>query len=92
MELDFTKEIIFKTSRSGGKGGQHVNKVETQVEARFTIKASAILSEEEKEFLLQKLETKLTKQVELIVVNKVCTKIYSSTSCSLLAYPVDCYI
>ena len=32
MNIDVTKELEFKTSRSGGKGGQNVNKVETQVE------------------------------------------------------------
>ena len=37
MNIDITKEIQFKTARSGGKGGQNVNKVETMVEGRWLI-------------------------------------------------------
>ena len=38
-----SKELIFKTSRSGGKGGQNVNKVETKVEIHFNVQDSEIL-------------------------------------------------
>ena len=68
MNIDVTKELEFKTSRSGGKGGQNVNKVETQVEVRFNIVASIILSQEQKDLLLQKLAHQLTKNNELLVV------------------------
>ena len=40
--IDVAKEIKFKTARSGGKGGQNVNKVETMVEGYFNINASAV--------------------------------------------------
>jgi ribosome-associated protein len=68
MNIDVTKELEFKTSRSGGKGGQNVNKVETQVEVRFNIATSFILSQDQKELLLQKLARQLNKNNELLVV------------------------
>jgi len=43
-----SSELIFKTSRSGGKGGQNVNKVETKVEIHFNIQDSEILSDTQK--------------------------------------------
>ena len=59
---DILKEVIFKASRSGGAGGQHVNKVSTKVELYFSIKNSMVLSEEEKKILFEKLEQKITKE------------------------------
>jgi ribosome-associated protein len=52
---DFSSELEFKTSRSSGKGGQHVNKTESRVSLFFNVTESTILSEEEKETLQQKL-------------------------------------
>lgn len=65
QERELIKECVFKTARSGGKGGQNVNKVETKVELWFDIKNSYGLSEEEKERLLLKLATKLDKEGNL---------------------------
>jgi ribosome-associated protein len=55
MSLDLSAEITFRTARSGGKGGQNVNKVETMVEGYFEVSASALLTQEQKALVLEKL-------------------------------------
>jgi len=65
QERELIKECVFKTARSGGKGGQNVNKVETKVELWFDIRNSYGLSDEEKERLLKKLAGKLDKEGNL---------------------------
>jgi ribosome-associated protein len=70
-QLDIIKEITFQTARSGGKGGQNVNKVESMVEGYFHISNSLILSEEQKGLLHKKLATKINSEGFLQVKSQV---------------------
>ena len=67
---DFSREFLFSASRSSGPGGQNVNKVSTKVDLRFDVPHSNLLSEEEKEILLIRLQKKINSEGFLIVVSK----------------------
>jgi ribosome-associated protein len=61
LELSFT--------RSGGPGGQNVNKVSSKVDLRWNPATSAALGEEDRAWVLQKLRNKLTSDGTLIVTS-----------------------
>jgi len=65
--IDLASEIIFQTTRSGGKGGQNVNKVETAVIGYFDIGVSQILTDEQKLVIAEKLTNRINNEGMLFV-------------------------
>jgi ribosome-associated protein len=55
------EELTFLTSRSGGPGGQNVNKLETKVTLRFDLAGSPRLSEEQRQRIRERLATRITR-------------------------------
>jgi len=70
-EDNILSEVTYKSSRSGGKCGQNVNKVETKIELSFDIPNSKFLSDEDKERLLKKLINRTDKNGILKITSQV---------------------
>ena len=71
MNVEILKnELQYRTARSGGKGGQNVNKVETKVEILFDVAASAVFTDAEKLLIFNTLANKISKEGILQVTHQ----------------------
>jgi len=63
-------EVSFRTSRSSGAGGQHVNKTESRVEVRFEVSKSSGLTDEEKGLVAEQLKARISDEGILSVTSQ----------------------
>ncbi len=54
------RELVFVASRSGGPGGQHVNKVNSRLTLHFDVQGSSTLSATQKSHILSSLASRIT--------------------------------
>ncbi len=78
-------ELEITTSRAGGPGGQHVNKTDTRITIRWNIKRSTALTDEQKQYILDKLGSRITDNGDLIVHNSESRSQHQNKKNALIA-------
>ena len=64
------RELQYRTSRSSGPGGQHVNKTESRVELLWTPRESGCLKEEEKKLITTRLGNRMNEEGVLVMASE----------------------
>ena len=70
LKKELENEMVFSAARSSGPGGQNVNKVNSQVELRFSLKNTNLFSEEEKNLINLKLKNRINSEGELVLTSQ----------------------
>jgi len=70
LKKQLESEIVLSATRSSGPGGQNVNKVNTQVELRYSVRNTNLFSDDEKEHISLKLKNKINLEGELILTSQ----------------------
>jgi ribosome-associated protein len=70
LEKDFSPEFNFITARSGGPGGQNVNKVNSKVTLCFNVNDSELLADNEKILITEKLANKINSEGVLLITSQ----------------------
>ncbi|MCL4361800.1 aminoacyl-tRNA hydrolase [Candidatus Dependentiae bacterium] len=76
-------EIEITASRSGGAGGQHVNKTSTKITLRWNVAKTSALNDEQKALVLQNLQARLTSEGDLIIHSSSSRSQYQNKEAAL---------
>jgi ribosome-associated protein len=76
-------ELEITTSRAGGPGGQHVNKTNTRITVRWNVNTTHALNDQQKERVLQKLQSYLTTTGDLVVHSGISRSQYQNKQAAL---------
>ena len=79
-------ELHFRFSRSGGPGGQHVNRTETRVELLFDVTQSPSLTDAQRQHLLARLGSQVDNEGILHIVSSVTRSQYDNRADTIIRF------